>query len=507
MDTFTKQATIFDELPDIKLKNTIRLIEFFAGYGSQSLALEYLNANFEHYKISEWNYKSFKAYNEIHFGDKNDYSKDLTKEEIMEFLNNKVISSNWNDPMTYKQIKRLGETKLREIYNNFVASHNLGSVTQIKGSDLEIVDTDKYDYVLTYSFPCQDLSVAGKRKGMDKGTGTRSGLLWEVERILNELKNKPKVLLMENVPQVHGQKNLKPFNDWLIALQKLGYSNYFKDLNAKDYGIPQSRNRCFMVSILGDYNYTFPEKQPLELRLKDLLEDKVDEKYYLSQKLLKCFTDKKDRNGLIRNDMFKPLDKNSTVARTIKTTAGSRAEDNYIKEPIKIKQIGNIYPDTDTFKNKTCGRIYSPHGLSPTLTTSGNHSPIIKKEIQGNGLIAEETKKTNLCNKLVKSGILKGGEIINHSYTSSKQRKNPEDYIETKNGIFPTMTTRPDTLGYVENFPQVRIRRLTPLECFRLMGVKDCEFHKLNASNSALYHLAGDSIVVNVLMAIFKQML
>ena len=117
-------------------------------------------------------------------------------------------------------------------------------------------------------------------------TSTRSGLLWEVERILTECKEKPQVLLMENVPMVHSVDNLNDFNKWKDKLEELGYKNYFQDLIATDYGIPQTRNRCFMVSILGEYNYTFPKPIPLKLKLKDLLEEEVDEKYYLSEKQL-----------------------------------------------------------------------------------------------------------------------------------------------------------------------------------------------------------------------------
>lgn len=137
---------------------------------------------------------------------------------------------------------------------------------------------------MTYSFPCQDLSLAGKGKGMEKGSGTRSGLLWEVERILNECTELPQILLMENVPQVHGKKNIDDFQQWIKALENLGYSNFWQDLNAKNYGIPQNRNRTFMVSILGDYKYEFPKPFELKLKLKDMLEDEVDEKYYLSEK-------------------------------------------------------------------------------------------------------------------------------------------------------------------------------------------------------------------------------
>ena len=282
--------TIFDELyPKFKITKPIRLIEFFAGYGSQALALKYLGVKFEHWKICEWAVKSIQAYKDIHFTDDDtDYSQPFEIDTLKRFLYNKGISSNYNEPMTKQQIDRLNEKQVRTIYNNIIATHNLVNIQQVKGIDLEITDKDKYDYILTYSFPCQDLSLAGKGKGMSD-TSTRSGMLWEVERILKELKETdslPQVLLMENVPQVHSVDNTPDFNKWQIELTKLGYKNYWEDLIATDYGIPQTRNRCFMVSILGDYNYTFPKPIPLEKKLKDMLEDQVDEKYFLSDKML-----------------------------------------------------------------------------------------------------------------------------------------------------------------------------------------------------------------------------
>ena len=175
-------------------------------------------------------------------------------------------------------------------YNAIFGTNFLPSdITKIHAEDLEIVDTDKYCYIMTYSFPCQDLSLAGKGAGMTKGDNTRSGLLWEVERILDECENLPQVLLMENVPQVHAKKNIKDFEKWQSKLSSLGYSNYCQDLNSKDYTIPQNRNRTFMVSILGKYYYQFPKKKKLELRLKDMLEENVDEKYYLSEETIKSF--------------------------------------------------------------------------------------------------------------------------------------------------------------------------------------------------------------------------
>ena len=117
---------------------------------------------------------------------------------------------------------------------------------------------------------------------MKKGSGTRSGLLWEVERLLNETPELPDILLMENVPEVIGTKNITDFHKWQDFLVSKGYTNYVKILNAKDYGVAQNRNRCFMVSLLGEYNYHFPEPIPLEKCIDDYCEDSVDESYYIN---------------------------------------------------------------------------------------------------------------------------------------------------------------------------------------------------------------------------------
>ena len=281
------QTTIFDFLyPKYKIKKPIRLIELFAGYGSQYLALKYLGANVEHYKICEWAVKSIQAYNDLHIQNYCDYSKCLCDKLVLDALIIYGVSVNYNEPATREQLKR---QNFRKIYNNIIATNNLVNIQNAKGEDFKIVNKDQYEYIMTYSFPCQDLSLAGKGKGM-ADTSTRSGMLWEVERILNELKELnqlPQILLMENVPQVHGMDNVEYFNKWQLALENMGYKNYFQDLIATDYGIPQTRNRCFMISILGDYSYTFPKPIPLKLKLKNLLEDEVDEKYYLSDKMIK----------------------------------------------------------------------------------------------------------------------------------------------------------------------------------------------------------------------------
>lgn len=232
------QLSIFDlddEFPIYKIDRSkpIRLISLFSGYDSQKLAFNYLDVDVEHYRAVEFDKYAIQSLNEIH---------------------------NTNFPTL--------------------------DITQVKGTDLGIVDTPKYTYVITYSFPCTDLSLAGKRAGMEKGSNTRSGLLWEVERLLNEVENLPQILIMENVPQVLTSNG---WREWLAFLESKGYSNYAEILNAKNYGIPQNRERCFMVSILGKYNYKFPKGFELKHRLKDLLEKEVDESYYLSEKIFRIF--------------------------------------------------------------------------------------------------------------------------------------------------------------------------------------------------------------------------
>jgi DNA (cytosine-5)-methyltransferase 1 len=290
------QISIFDGSQRFVIDKPIRLVELFGGYGSQALALKYLGIPFEHHRLSEWAVKSIQAYKDMHEpNDDTDYSCGLMTSEIKRWLLGR-ISSDYSTPMTEKQIERLSETETRKIFNNMKATKNLGSITEIKGADLDITDTDRYCYVLTYSFPCQDLSSAGKGAGMDKGSGTRSGLLWEVERLLTEVEELPQVLLMENVPEVIGSKNMPNYQRWIAFLDSLGYKTATKVLNTKDFGIPQNRARCFAVSILGDYYYDHPQGYPLEKRLKDILQKNVDEIYYLKEDTIKALNIHKERH-------------------------------------------------------------------------------------------------------------------------------------------------------------------------------------------------------------------
>ena len=516
------QTSIFDLMYEkYKITKPIRLIEFFAGYGSQALALKYLGVKFEHWKTCEWAIKSIQAYKDIHFADADiDYSKDLTKEELQEYLFNKGISSNYNEPMKLDQIKRLNEKQLRTIYNNIQTSHNLVNIQQVKGKDLNIVDADKYDYILTYSFPCQDLSLAGKGKGMSDTT-TRSGMLWEVERILTEcqeLGELPQILLMENVPQVHSVDNVADFNKWKDRLEELGYKNYFQDLIATDYGIPQTRNRCFMISILGDYSYTFPKPIPLKLKLKDMLEDNVEEKYFLSDKMIEFFKHNEEKQKEKGNGFRFNVSDGNVIAKTITTLAGNRMDDNFINET------------SDTLKKDLCNKL-----IQEGLVEEGDvvkHS-YTQQILDGNKKCVEKNDGNMIT--LTTRGDCVGVTVADDMYTESerqlftkdgniKRYMNSDIVDEFKEGQMAT-TTYPNGYGHgprthdnsvalnTIDKPSVkqnlRIRKLTPRECFRLMGVKDEDYLNCakNQSDASLYHLAGDSIVVNVLMAIFKELL
>jgi Site-specific DNA methylase len=236
--------------------------------------------------------------------------------------------------MKLSEIKRKKEEELRVIYNNIQATHNLVDISKTHAKDLNIIDEDKYQYIITYSFPCQDLSLAGNQKGMSKNSGTRSGLLWQVERILDELKSsgikQMPILLMENVSQVHSSKNINDWRDWIYKLETLGYTNFVEDINSKDYGMPQNRLRTFALSIPYECTYKFLPKQELKLKLKDLLETNVDEKYFLSNKMIN-YISKAGTKNFMNSDCRINLD----IARPLTTDQNKRAgTTNYIGDKL-----------------------------------------------------------------------------------------------------------------------------------------------------------------------------
>lgn len=356
------QTDIFDflmpALTEDKQPHNIRLFSMFSGIGAFEKALDRLGINYELVGFSEIDKYATKSYCAIHGVDESMNHGDITK------VDEKALPKN--------------------------------------------ID------LVTYGFPCQDISLAGKQKGLfnEDGTQTRSGLFFEALRIIEE--TQPRVAIAENVKNLVGKKFKEQFQIVLDSLEKAGYTNYWKVLNAKDFGIPQNRERVFIVSIRKDIDtgcFRFPEGFPLELRLKDMLEDEVDEKFFLNHK---------------DTDLCKIL--------------------NEISEDTKgCIQVGYLdRPTIHDFSN----RVYSTSGIARTLMGSGGN----QNDKAGQYLIEQ-----------------------------------------------PRSTLDSDLL---------RIRKLTPKECFRLMGFDDSDFEKAEAvnSNTQLYKQAGNSIVVPVLEHIIKAL-
>ena len=205
------------------------------------------------------------------------------------------------------------------------ADRNYGDISKIDWA--QVPDFDLF----TYSSPCQDFSQAGKQAGGEKGSGTRSSLLWECERAI--VAKKPKYCVFENVAAIVGMKFRRMFNEWQLTLDRLGYSNYAAVLNARNFNIPQNRARVFLVSVYGGGKYEFPHSQTLTRRLKDCLEEVVDERYYVTEKRLQGMIKSTERERERGNTFaFKPVSIDG-VAHTINTLAGSRKVDNYIFRP------------------------------------------------------------------------------------------------------------------------------------------------------------------------------
>lgn len=227
--------------------NKLRVFEAFAGIGAQHSALKRLNINFEIVGISEWFINALLTYDAIH-SNQDETIKLPSYSEQLEYLKKFTFSKDSVNPV--KDITRLSKNEIENLYIANKRIKNYGSISEINGKDLPEID------LLVYSFPCQDLSTGGKTLGMSKGSGTRSGLLWEIERILKELKEVnrlPEFLLMENVKTIYAQSNRKDLEQWLDFLESIGYaSGRHLVLNAIDFGIPQDRSRAFIISHLGN---------------------------------------------------------------------------------------------------------------------------------------------------------------------------------------------------------------------------------------------------------------
>lgn len=392
---------------------------------------------------------------------------------------------------------------------------DLGDITKI---DIESLPVDEIDLV-THGSPCQDFSVAGNNKGGDEGSGTRSSLMWNTVAICEHCK--PKYVIWENVKNVLSKKHKHNFDKYISEMNRIGYNNYYKVLNAKDFGVPQNRERVFVVSIRRDLNksFTFPEGYDNGVRLKDLLEDEVDERYYINtEKAQKLISEYKGdlavssniRSREFENSGWKDVSptlcardykdpKNIIIPCITPDRLNKRQNERRFKEDGDpsftitsqdrhgILQIGKL----DIKGNDQIKRVYDAEGISPCLSTmqGGNRQPKIIEEKQFK--IKEATKKGYT--------IAGEGDSINLEQPSSSTRRG-----RVGKQIANTLNTS-NHQAVVQNY---RIRKLTPLECWRLMGFKDEQFRKAEAvcSNSQLYKQAGNSIVVNVMEEIFKEL-
>lgn len=305
-----------------------------------------------------------------------------------------------------------------EIDKYAVKSFNAVHGTNFEPQDICTWDKDIKVDLIMHGSPCQDFSVAGKQAGGDKDSGTRSSLMYETLRIVEKLK--PKYVIWENVKNLLSKKHLHNFEAYQEAMRELGYTNNYQVLNAKNYGVPQNRERVFTVSILGDEDFKFPEPEPLKKRLKDVLETDVDEKYYI-----------KEATSLLVS---------KEVSKTIRT-GGRGSLDKHtwdlVAEPKEVEM--NIIEDF--YKNRP-EREYSE--TAPTLRSE-------------------------------------------------------------RIGLKVKTLTTSDNQGTLDGY---RIRKLTPKECWRLMGFDDADFEKAEKvnSNTQLYKQAGNSIVVNVLEKILANL-
>lgn len=326
-----------------------------------------------------------------------------------------------------------------------LADRNYGDITKIDWNAVPDFD------LFTYSFPCTDISSAGEQKGFDEDSGTRSSLLWECRRPIAA--KRPKFLLMENVKALVSDKYRPLFLKWESWLRSLDYVNYTEILNAKDYGVPQNRERVFMLSILNGCWYEFPHPVRLEKRLKDVLELEVDEKYFLNE----CGI------NYVKKKLGKYTAINGEVAMCLTAKGCANWTGTFISD--KSIQIG-VTKETDW--NRQQYRVYDPTGISPTITTKS-----------GGGLEPKILMRGR--------GFNKGGEAdIPGTITGSVWEQN-------------------NLLDYAGC-----IRRLTPRECLRLMDVSDGDIDKIQAagiSDTQQYKLAGNSIVKAPMMGIFRNML
>lgn len=563
------------------MKN-LRLVELCSGIGAQAKGLEHTGLfQVESVATADLDKEVVVSYAAIHCGLTNEliesYENYPSKEEMAAELTAKRLGYDFKNDKPYdwyKLSRKKDKTKGIEKY--WLAdhlSHNLGDMMQIDA----LPDCD----FLTYSCPCTDLSIAGHQEGLKwtcKDCGhtydpaaysveerylcpvcgskhvksTRSGLLYEVERLLVTAKQNgslPKYLLMENVDALVSKKYIDSFNNWLERLENLGYHSYYQVINAKNAGVPQNRKRIFVFSILKEIDtgkFTFPVPFDNGIRLKDVLENTVEERYYLSDEKVASFlgnlikTEDEDtvsikqatKDGYIKCDLPGVAD----LSYPESTTRRGRVQENGTVSPTltaaqtgicklektnEVLQVGNIAEGKSGWENPQTGRIYSTEGCSPTLNTcnGGGHEPKILIGCDKSHNSPQIIERANCITAKEDRGIsnhrAEGTSVIEKIGNINPSGKGINGNVFGENGLAPTLTTNKgegpkiaissDT-SYIT--PYIRIRKLTPKECHRLMGFDDIDVNRCKAvgmSDAQGYKQAGNSIVTNVISLIAEH--
>ena len=498
------------------MKEKLTMIELFSGIGAQKLGTDLTGVfDCEVVATADIEKDAMVSYAAIHNGLTNEMIDSYENYPSVQQMRNELIEKNigFDFKKMTNPIARMKGRNLKKYYLAMVMSKNLGDISKI--SELPLAD------FWTYSFPCQDISVAGKQAGIVQGE-TRSGLLYEIERLLVKAKESdtlPKYLLLENVKNLVGKKFKEQFDDWITRLDELGFNTYWSVVNAKDCGIAQNRERVFAVSIRKDIDtkqFEFMKPFDLGLRLRDFLDDEVDEKYYLSQKIQDRLqiTDPTFEKSIIGTTKpeFRTIGQRDLVYQK-EGIMGTLVATDY-KQPKQILednenrciQAGTLSGGKWDKIYESARRYYSEDGVAPTIHTCGG----------GNTEPKVETKtpilREQVINALLDKDLIHPGDFIDVSYSNARLKEiNNGEQIMTKNktdnSISPTLTTSISNLGMCTT--DFRVRKLTPRECYRLMGFSDECYDKalsVGLSDSAGYKQAGNSIVTYCIKGIMEHL-
>lgn len=458
----------------------IALVELFGGIGAQKKALNKLYEIKEHMLV-EIDIDATISHASIH----HDLEKVIDESETFEkeFYIQELSKFNWWSNEKPKDVKKLKIEKLKELYHAKNLTNNFVDITSIDVFRLdEFINRNQKQgrsVVLSWSTPCQDFSKAGLQKGFD---GNKGNMTLVTHDLLHKLKHKPNILFFENVPDVMQEKFKSGFHKVFNSLESCGYYHHVMKLNSKNYNVPQTRERVFVLSTLGETHYDEPRKRTRTRVLADILESEVDHSKYLSSDQLDKLIDTTNRSGYIRADRFYPKLKKEAYCGTVTTRHRSSAADIYFLEEVDCinSKVNGKQP---SFQD----RIFSSDALAPTIATSFMYNVTVP--IKSGNSVGFESAKEN--------------DGIDLNFPGSETRRG-----RVQKQMSQTLTTSNNLGVIVKNESSYLIRKYTTLEAFRLMTFDDTDHGKAKTfmTESALYKQAGNSIVVDVIYEIFKQL-